>query len=80
MKRSRKSIGTLTQLGAGFFKGDTFYGAFQELGWKAGKRNRRKVLGLHFMQRAARQVGRKAGAVATNIIKNVIIEESKKNG
>lgn len=43
----------LVQTGKGFFKGDTFYGAFQEMGWRAGKRSlgssRREIPGKHFM-------------------------------
>jgi hypothetical protein len=54
------------RLGKGFFRGDEFYGAFQEFGWKAGKRgrfNRRSIPGKHFMQRAAERKGRQAGDV-----------------
>lgn len=40
---------------AGWFKGMTFYGGFQEWGWKTGKRgsaNRRQIPGRHFVERA----------------------------
>jgi HK97 gp10 family phage protein len=63
-KRSRKYIGINVTLGKGFFQGDEFYGAFQEFGWKTGKRkssNRREVPGKHFFERAARETGKAAG-------------------
>lgn len=65
-RRSRKYIGIVIVLGKGFFLGDEFYGAFQELGWKTGKRkssNRRQIPGKHFLQRAAEQKGKAAGDV-----------------
>lgn len=57
--RSRKKgvflMGVL--IGSGNFKGETFYGAFQEFGWKTGKRgsvHRRKIPGKRFLKRAMR--------------------------
>lgn len=100
-KRSRVFIGSVTRLGAGFFKGETFYGAFQEFGWTPGKRriggvllagarrrtglrdnpNRGKPIeGKHFMERAAKQVGRKAMRVATDIIAREIERAARRNG
>lgn len=38
-KRSRRYIGVKTMIGEGYFKGETFYGAFVEFGWKTGKRH-----------------------------------------
>jgi HK97 gp10 family phage protein len=38
MKRKKDSIGILTTVGEGWYAGKTFYGAFQEFGWKTGKR------------------------------------------
>ncbi len=69
-KRSRRYIGITVTLGKGFFQGDEFYGAFQEFGWKTGKRkssNRRQVPGKHFLQRAAEQKGKAAGDVVIAI-------------
>ena len=70
-KRSRRYIGAVVILGAGFFKGETFYGAFQELGWKTGKRgseNRKQIPGKHFMERAAKEKEDEAVRVASEII------------
>jgi HK97 gp10 family phage protein len=72
-KRSRKYIGVNVTLGEGFFIGDAFYGAFQEFGWKTGKRKsakRRQVGGKHFMQRAAEQSGKAAGDAVISTIWN----------
>ena len=52
-QRSRTHFGAGVRIGEGYFKGDTFYGAFQELGWKTGKRgsgNRRQIPGRRFMR------------------------------
>jgi len=84
MKRRRGRIGTVTVLGEGFLKGDTFYGAFQEFGWYAGKRKggrksrqsshetlgHRYIEGKHFMERAALGKARSAGTVATAVIRS----------
>ena len=70
-KRSRRYIGAVVTLGEGFFKGETFYGAFQELGWKTGKRgseNRKQIPGKHFMERAAKEKEDEAVRVASEII------------
>jgi HK97 gp10 family phage protein len=37
-KRSRRYIAVLAMIGEGWFKGDSFYAAQQEMGWHAGKR------------------------------------------
>ena len=63
-KRSRKYVGMTVVLGEGFLQGETFYGAFQEFGWKTGKRksdNRRQIAGKHFLQRAGEAKGKAAG-------------------
>ena len=70
--RSRSSISVATRLGAGFFKGETFYGGFQEFGWRTGKRGssrRRAVPGRHFLEKAAKRVGPAAGKVALERIR-----------
>jgi HK97 gp10 family phage protein len=55
-KRSRTGISYLVQTGEGFFKGETFYGAFVELGHKAGSRklgdDRAKVEARPFLRPA----------------------------
>lgn len=70
-KRSRRYIAVVSTIGEGQFQGETFYGGFQEWGWKTGKRgsdNRRDVPGKHFMQGAAEQVGPQAAEAATQQI------------
>ena len=67
-KKSRKGFGFAVRLGAGDFKGDTFYGAFQEYGWKTGSRksqNRKQVEGKHFMLKTyeARKDGARLAAM-----------------
>mgnify|MGYP001009153993 CR=1 FL=1 len=57
MKRSRGRIGIMVMIGEGDFKGDTYYGGFQEYGWKTGKRSdpdnqRREVEGKGYMRKA----------------------------
>ena len=58
MKRSRRrpdTVGVRVMTGKEFFQGETFYGAFQEFGWKAGKRgrpNRRQIEGEHYLEGA----------------------------
>lgn len=37
-KRSRRYVGATVTTSEGFFKGDDFYTAFQEFGWRKGKR------------------------------------------
>lgn len=55
------------RVGAGDFKGDTFYGGFQEFGWRAGPRrlgnSRRLIEGRHFMENAFISEGEKARQV-----------------
>lgn len=75
MKRTRKRfIGTAVTLGAGFFKGPTFYGAFLEFGRKTGKRgssNRRQIPGRHFMERAGQ---RAMGSAFTALVQTAQVE------
>lgn len=63
-RKKRGEVAFDVRLGAGNFTGETFYGAFQEFGWKTGRRNpkgkrkqqpRRQIPGLHFMERAGKQ-------------------------
>lgn len=58
LPRSRTRVGVRVTLGDQEFTGETFYGGFQEWGWKTGKRNsttaaRRQIPGRHFLLRAA---------------------------
>lgn len=55
MKRSRVRIGLQVATGRKWFSGDTYYGAFQEFGWKTGKRgseNRKQIPPKHFVTKA----------------------------
>lgn len=54
---AKKGAGASITINKRFFKGDEFYGAFQELGWTLGDRksrasNAKKVPGLRFMRKA----------------------------
>lgn len=40
MKRSRVKVGVYIAIGDKMFEGQTFYGAFQEFGWRVGKRDK----------------------------------------
>ena len=54
-KKKRGEVAINVQTGKGDYKGDTFYGAFQEFGWKAGKRgseNRTEIPGKHYLENA----------------------------
>lgn len=56
LTRSAKQFGARITTRGGLFQGKTFYGGFQEWGWKLGKRGtdgRRKIPGKFFMKRAA---------------------------
>jgi HK97 gp10 family phage protein len=66
-RRSRGKIGAVVQTGQGFFRGKTFYGAFEEFGWRVGRRalgqSRRQVEGKHYMLHAFE--AQKAAALET---------------
>lgn len=64
-KKKRGEVAVNAQIGKGDFKGETFYGAFQEFGWHSGKRagkqhlkkggiedQRKFIAGKHFMEQA----------------------------
>lgn len=60
LRRSRKKrVGSQVLVGEGFFRGATFYGAFQEFGWKTRQGRtqgtRRTIPGKHFMEQAAKR-------------------------
>lgn len=66
----RGTISALAGVGKKWFAGDTFYGAFQEFGWKAGKRRSRSVeLWSRFIDRRARELWKQfktAGSASKN--------------
>lgn len=94
MRRSRKHFGMRTVLGEGFYKGKTFYGAFQEFGWHPGKRtaetklakkegredSRRFVPGKHFMEGAGKANARHVGDVIIKLAIPAIEAEAAKRG
>lgn len=74
LKRNRKGrYGVRVMTSKEWFKGDEYYGAFQEFGWKAGKRRpgyrrkfrpeldtRKEIPGKHYVQRAYESHGETA--------------------
>lgn len=68
-KKNVISLGVI--IGKGSYQGETFYGAFQNFGWKTGKRgssNRTQVPGKHFMEKALAEKGVAARDVAEDVI------------
>lgn len=70
-KNRRGNIGIMVALGSKkkWYAGDTFYGAFQEFGWKVGARSgvsktgtdtRKEIEGKHFVERAYQTHGERA--------------------
>jgi len=82
VKRRRNQIGIRTTVGEGWYTGETFYGAFQEFGYSAGKRggeNRTPIEGKHFLEEAAKSVGPIAAKVMIARITHNI-EQMAKHG
>jgi HK97 gp10 family phage protein len=75
MPRSKKWFGTMVR--GTNYKGEEFYGGFQEYGWRHGPRKlgdaRKKIEGLHFMQRAAQEAGPRAIEEAKRVIAEEIV-------
>lgn len=72
MKRSRVKVGAYVATAGGWFKGRQFYGAFQEFGWKAGKRgsdNRTEIEGRHFAEQAYKSERRGALRLFTDLVR-----------
>lgn len=88
-RRSRKSIGVQVTQKDGMFKGDQFYGGFQELGWKLGKRTsqtrrkagsdkRKKIPGKWFMRGAGTEKQDEAIEIYESELKTFIESEARK--
>lgn len=83
-RRSRKGIGVRVTQKEGMFKGQQFYGGFQELGWKTGrrkqksKRERRKIPGKWFMRGAGTSKEQQAVDIYESELESVIKQEAKK--
>lgn len=80
-KRSRTKIGVSVTTAKGWFKGEAFYGGFQEWGWKQGKRalgaGRRHIPGHGFMEGAYLSKGPEAKQFALLAIVAAIEEAWK---
>lgn len=84
-KRTRKNvIRVLVQTEAGFYKGKTFYGAFQEFGHRQGSRKlgnaRQMIEGKHYIKRAYDSTANRAKAAAQQLIINGIVREAVAGG
>ena len=88
IKRSRTKVGVMVTTGSSsnLFTGKTFYGAFQEWGWKVGKRPgkgspdaRRKVQGKFFLKKAANSTSGEVGRVASETMRTEIEKTIAKN-
>ena len=83
-KRSRKSIGVMVTQKAGAYKGDTFYGSFQELGWRTGRakqksnRERKKIPGKWTMRQAAIDKQDEAIEIYETEVNTLIESEARK--
>ncbi len=81
LKRSRSRVGARVQTAKGSFQGQTFYGGFQEWGWKTGRRgsgNRTHVPGEHFLKRAAEATRHRAIAIYRKILRQEILKRAKR--
>lgn len=90
-KKNRNEVSFNAQIGAGNFKGKTFYGAFQEFGHHVGKRStalrdykratgedpRRFIEGKHFIERAGKQGEGEAVSVIISTLRQGIEEAAK---
>ena len=82
IKRNRKGfVGVKIETKGGFFRGETFYGAFQEFGFRIGHRrlgNQRKFIpGKHYFLGAADDKKDEAASIVTSEIASGIIREAK---
>lgn len=78
--RKKNVIAMAVIIGQGDFQGETFYGAFENFGWKTGKRgssNRRQVPGKHFMDRALSEKAAAAKEIITGLILEGIEREAR---
>lgn len=82
IKRSRTRVGAQVQTAAGSFKGETFYGGFQEWGWKQGKRGRlfrKHIEGAHFLIKAANETRAEALRIYRGLIAYGLREFARRN-
>jgi HK97 gp10 family phage protein len=80
MKRKKGRIGILVQTSKGFYRGDDFYAAFQELGFHIGARRlvaaRRFIAGRHYMDHAFKSKSQQAADVTLATMKAGIEREA----
>jgi HK97 gp10 family phage protein len=79
-KKNVISLGVI--MGQGDFKGESFYGAFQNFGWKTGRRgssNRTQIAGKHFAERALSETREQATQVISTEILAGIESLAKSN-
>lgn len=83
-KKKRSEVAINVQIGKGDFKGKTFYGAFQEFGWKSGRRfarsqkdTRKQIPGKHFMENAYKSERDQAVNALVDELKRGIEEAGK---
>lgn len=83
--KAKGSISVIAAVGRQWFVGDQFYGAFQEFGWRAGKRKgareqdtRKQIPGEHFMQYAFDETAAQAmAALKSELIAGIEREATK---
>lgn len=81
-KRKRNRVGVRIAIGDQNFVGKGFYGAFQEFGWKTGRRDsdpssRNEIPGKHFMENAFDSKGSEAMAITRDELKKNLDETVK---
>lgn len=79
-KSRKKNVITMAVIiGQGDYQGETFYGSFQEFGWKTGKRgskDRRQIPGKHFLKKALAAKSAAARETAAAVIDSGIQREA----
>lgn len=88
LRRSRRGIGVRVTQKEGLFKGDQFYGGFQEFGWLTGRRRkkehrksnreRRKIPGKWFMRGAGTAKEQEAIDIYESELGTMIQQEARK--
>ena len=83
--KSRKGYVSITVgIGKKWFEGDEFYAAFQEFGWKSGRRGlgdkRKANPGEHYVEGAFDETKHAAVARITEVLREQIEKELRKSG
>ena len=64
--RSRSAVGVRVTIGENDFQGDQFYGSFQELGWRSGKRSTDVMRTQKNLRKTIKNTEARAEALANN--------------